>query len=63
MEYQIIKYKNDYAITTKEALQAYYKTGFLPYEFMTKYKKTLINIIEKNQKFKNNTNYKTVFLT
>ena len=64
-KYQIIKNKNMYAITTKEAIKEYSNNFFLPFEMGMKYKKDLINLIEtsKNfEKYKNNTEYKTIFI-
>lgn len=52
MEYVIIKIKNGYAITTKQALEDYKKTGFLPYDFSMKYKKYLIEHARKMKKYK-----------
>lgn len=43
-----------YAITTKEALQDYKKTGFLPYDDGTKKKKDLIKRALKRKKYINN---------
>ena len=61
MAYQIIKIQNGYAITTKEALQDYFKgNGFLPYENSMKYKKYLLQLIKKIDKYKNNIDTKTV---
>lgn len=64
-EYQIIKYNEFYAIASKEDINNYYKTYFLPYEKRMKFKKYLIEAIEKSdtfKKFKNNTDYKTIII-
>lgn len=64
-EYQIIKHKNFYAIASKKDIKNYYKTYFLPYEKAMKFKKYLIEAIEKSdtfKKFKNNTDYKTIII-
>lgn len=62
-KYQIIKYNKFYAIANKEDINNYNKTHFLPYEKGMKFKKYLIESIEKSDtflKFKNNTDYKTI---
>lgn len=61
MDYVIIKINNGYAVTTKEALKEFKTTGFLPYDFMMKYKKYLIQHAKKQEKYKN-LNTKTIFL-
>lgn len=58
-EYQIIKYNNEYGVTTKMAIEDYHKTGFLPYDIMMKNKKDLIEHINKIEKYKNNTDIET----
>ena len=62
-EYQIIKYNKFYTIANKKDINNYNKTHFLPYEKNMKFKKQLIEAIEKLdtfKKFKNNTDYKTI---
>lgn len=61
MEYIIIKLKDSYAITTKQAYNDYKKTGFLPYDIAMKYKKYLIEYAKKQKKYKN-LKTKTIFL-
>lgn len=61
MEYIIIKIKQGYVVTTKQALNDYKKTGFLPYDCMMKYKKYLLEHIRKIEKYKN-INTKTIYL-
>ena len=64
-KYQIIKLKNGYAITTKEAIKDYYTMNFLPYEKKMKFKKYLIKAINTSEtftKYKNNTDFKTVYI-
>lgn len=54
-----------YAITTKEAIKEYSKKFFLPFEMGMKRKKDLINLIKtsKNfEKYKNNTDFKTIVI-
>lgn len=60
-QYQIVKIQCGYAVTTKEALQDYFKgCGLLPYEYGMKYKKYLLKVISKIEKYKNNIDIKTV---
>lgn len=64
-KYQIIKLKNGYAITTKEAIKDYYTMHFLPYEKKTKFKKYLIELIQKSkdfEKYRNNIDLKTHYI-
>lgn len=64
-KYQIIKLKNGYAITTKEAIKDYYTMNFLPYEKKTKFKKYLIELIQKSkdfEKYRNNIDLKTYYI-
>ena len=64
-KYQIIKHRNIYAITTKESIKDFYKIHFLPYENSMKRKKDLVNLINtsKNfEKYKNNTDFKTIII-
>ena len=61
-KYQIIKNKNIYAIANKEDIQAYYTTHFLPFEKGMKYKKYLIELINKDTKYKNNVDFKTIYI-
>lgn len=61
-KYQIIKAKDFYAIANKEDIKQYKNTHFLPYEKGMRYKKYLIELIENDEKFKNNVEYKTVYL-
>lgn len=64
-KYQIVRINNFYVITTKEAIQDFYKTHFLPYDKGMKHKSDLINLIETSEnflKYKNNTTYKTIVL-
>lgn len=64
-EYQIIKNsvgKNFYAIAKKEDIKEYFKTGFLPTNKSMKYKKYLIELINKSEKYKNNVDFKTYFI-
>ena len=62
MLYQIIKYKNFYAIASIEDINQYSITYFLPYELPMKFKKELIDAIEASPKFKNKTSYKTIYI-
>lgn len=62
-EYRIIKYNNFYAIANKDDIKNYSNTHFLPYEKAMKHKKYLVQSIETLEsfnKFKNNTDYKTI---
>ncbi len=65
-KYQIVKFKDNrgicYAVANKEDIKQYKNTHFLPYEIAMKYKKYLIEHIEKSEKFKNNVDYKTIFM-
>lgn len=64
-QYQIIKNNNDkkfYAIANKEDIKAYKETHFLPYENSMKFKKYLIELINKSEKYKNNVDFKTYFI-
>lgn len=64
-EYQIIKNsdgKKFYAIASKEEIKSYRETHFLPYENGMKYKKYLIELIKKSEKYKNNVDFKTYFI-
>lgn len=62
-QFQIARINNFYVITTKTAIQDFYKCHFLPYDKGMKRKCDLINLIETSEnfkKYKNNTNYKTI---
>ncbi len=62
-KYQIIKNKDIYAIANKEDIEAYSNTHFLPFEKGMKRKKDLVNLINTSktfEKFKNNTDFKTI---
>lgn len=64
-EYQIIKNsvgKGFYAIAKKEDLEKYFKTGLLPTDKSMKFKKYLIESINKSEKYKNNVDFKTYFI-
>lgn len=64
-KYQIIKNSNCYAIATKKDIEDYYKVNFLPIEKIMKRKKDLINLINTSETFKqykNNTDFKTVYI-
>lgn len=64
-EYQIIKNsvgKNFYAIAKKEDIKEYFKTGFLPTDKSMKFKKYLIELINKDKKYRNNVDFKTCFI-
>ena len=64
-KYQIIKNNNCYAIATKKDIEDYYKVNFLPIEKIMKRKKDLINLINTSETFKqykNNTDFKTVYI-
>ena len=64
-KYQIIKNKNYYSITTKEAIKEFYNVYFLPIDATMHRKKDLINLINTSKKFvkyKNNTDFKTIVI-
>lgn len=64
-EYQIIKNKDVYAIATKKDIKEYSKSHFLPIEKIMKRKKDLINLINTSEnfiKYKNNTDFKTIYI-
>lgn len=64
-KYQIIKTQWGYAIANKEDIKEYSKTNFLPYEKMMKFKKHLVKAINTSEtftKYKNNTDFKTVYI-
>lgn len=66
-KYQLIKSRNNdgktfYAIANKEDTQDFKNTHFLPYEKAMKYKKYLIELINKDEKYKNNVDLKTYFI-
>lgn len=46
-KYQIISGNGFYAIANKEDITAYKDTHFLPYEYAMKYKKYLIEFLDK----------------
>lgn len=61
-KWQIIKLNNGwYALATKEDIKIYKEKFFLPYETSMKYKKYLIELINKTEKYKNNVDFKTYF--
>lgn len=60
-KYRIVKVDYGYGITTNESIEEYKKTGFLPYETAYKYKKYLLERINKDTKYKNNVDTKTYF--
>lgn len=61
-KYQIIKFNKGYAIANKEDIKEYNKTHFLPYEKAMKYKKYLVELINKNTEYKNNVDFKTYYI-
>lgn len=60
-KYRIVKVDYGYGITTNESIEEYKKTRFLPYETAYKYKKYLLERINKDTKYKNNVDTKTYF--
>lgn len=60
--YQIIKSKNFYAIANKEDIKEYKNTHFLPYKYGMKYKKYLVELINKTEELKNNVDFKTIYI-
>ena len=61
-KYQIIRFNKGYAIANKEDIKEYYKTHFLPYEKAMKYKKYLVELINKRTEYKNNVDFKTYYI-
>ena len=64
-KYQIIKNKNYYSITTKEAIKEFYNVHLLPIDAIMHRKKDLINLINTSKnfaKYKNNTDFKTIVI-
>lgn len=61
-KYQIIKFNKGYAIANKEDIKEYHKTRFLPYEKAMKYKKYLVELINKSIEYKNNVDLKTYYI-
>lgn len=61
-KYQIIRFNKGYAIANKEDIEKYFKTGFLPTDKSMKFKKYLIESINKDKKYKNNVDFKTYFI-
>lgn len=61
-KYQIIKFNKGYAIANKEDIKEYHKTHFLPYEKAMKYKKYLVELINKSTEYKNNVDLKTYYI-
>lgn len=64
-KYQIIKNKNYYSITTKEAIKEFYSVHLLPIDATMHRKKDLINLINTSKnfaKYKNNTDFKTIVI-
>ena len=61
-----IEHKNDFLTlipnSNRANIKQYKNTHFLPYEKGMRYKKYLIELIENDEKFKNNVEYKTVYL-
>lgn len=70
MKYQIVHcnpYTKDsyFIVTTMQAIEDYWNYGMLPYDWKAKTKRDLIYMIENNpycEKFKGNTNYKSVLV-
>ena len=64
-KYQIIKNKDYYSITTKEAIKEFYSVHLLPIDATMHRKKDLINLINTSKnfaKYKNNTDFKTIVI-
>lgn len=61
-KYQIIRFNKGYAIANKEDIKKYYKTHFLPYEKAMKYKKYLVELINKSTEYKNNVDFNAIVI-